>query len=78
VIIKRNKRREDNEKWRKIAWWYGKMSRPRKGKEVFVGSVNIHPSVRWNKKTVKTLKEVGCVFEVIERRIDAKGNRKWK
>jgi hypothetical protein len=41
-----------------------------------VGSVNIHPSVRRDKKAIKTLKEVRCVFEVIERRIDAKGNRK--
>jgi hypothetical protein len=75
LIIKRNKRREDEEKWRKIGRRYGKLSRPRKGKKVFVGSVQIHPAVIRNKKKVKTLKEVRCVFEVIERRIDAAGNR---
>jgi hypothetical protein len=75
LIIKRNKRREDEEKWRKIARRHGKLSRPRKGKKIFVGSVQIHPAVWKNKKKVKSLKEVRCVFEVIERSIDAAGNR---
>jgi hypothetical protein len=75
LIIKRNKRREEEEEWRKIARRHGKLRRPRKGKKVFVGSVKLHPAVMRNGKRIKTLKEVRCVFEVIERRIDAKGNR---
>jgi hypothetical protein len=75
LIIKRNKRREEEERWRKTGRRYGKLSRPRKGKKVFVGSVQIHPGVMRNGKRIKTLKEVRCVFEVIERSIDAAGNR---
>jgi hypothetical protein len=69
-IIKRNKRRENDEKWLKIAKRHGKLVESRKGKKVWTGTVGIHP-----KKKDETLENIHCVFEVIERKIDAKGNR---
>jgi len=69
-IIKRNKRRENDEKWLRRAKRHGKRIESRKGKKVWVGIINIHP-----KKKDQTLENIRMVFEVIERKIDAKGNR---
>jgi hypothetical protein len=69
-IIKRNKRRENDEKWLKTAKRFGKRVVSRKGKKVWVGTVNMHPC-----KKDETLKDIRCVFEITERKIDAKGNR---
>jgi hypothetical protein len=69
-IIKRNKRRENDEKWLKRAKRHGRCIKSRKGKKVWIGTLRMHP-----KKKGEVLKEVKCVFEVIERKIDAKGNR---
>jgi hypothetical protein len=69
-IIKRNKRRENNEKWLKTAKRHGKCLIPRKGKKVWIGTAKIHP-----RKNGETLEDIMCVFEIIERTIDAKGNR---
>jgi hypothetical protein len=69
-IIKRNKRRENDEEWLKKAKRHGVRAESRKGKKVWIGSLEIHP-----KKKEEVLKDIRCVFEVIERNIDAKGNR---
>jgi hypothetical protein len=69
-IIKRNKRRESDEKWLKRAKRLGKLQQSRNGKKVWIGTVKIHPS-----KDRKTLKNIRIVFEVIERKIDSKGNQ---
>jgi len=69
-IIKRNKRKETDEEWLKIAKRYGKRTKPRQGKKVWVGVAPKHP----RKKDI-VLTEVNCVFEVIERKTDAAGNR---
>jgi hypothetical protein len=69
-LIKRNRRKENDEIWLKIAKQYGKKSMLREGKKVWFGTAPIHPS-----KKGETLKDVRCVFEVIERKIDRKGNR---
>jgi hypothetical protein len=68
-IIKRNKRRENDEKWLKRAKRYGKWVETRKGKKVWVGTLDMHP-----KKKAAMLENVRCVFEVIERKNDAQGN----
>ena len=68
-VIKRNKRRESDEKWLKRAKRHGKRFRSRKGKKVWVGAINIHPA-----KKGETINGVRCVFKVIERKIDAQGN----
>jgi len=64
-IIKRNKRRESEEKWLKRAKRHGKRTEPRKGKKVWVGRTRIHPY----------MEGMYCVYEVIERKIDSSGNR---
>jgi hypothetical protein len=69
-IIKRNKRRECDEQWLKRAKRHGELTVPRKGKKVWVGSIQIHPC-----KNGETIKDVYCVFEIIERKIDRTGNR---
>lgn len=69
-IIKRNKRKENDEKWLKRAKRHGRRIETRKGKKVWVGTIKIHP-----KKKEEKLKNVNCVFEVTQRKIDAKGNR---
>ena len=69
-IIKRNKRRESDEKWLKRAKRHGKRIQSRKGKKVWAGAVSIHPA-----KNGEIINGVRCVFEVIERKIDAVGNR---
>ena len=67
-IIKRNKRRENDEKWLNKAKRHGKRVISRKGKKVWVGFMNTHP-----KKKEETLENIRLVFEVTERKIDAKG-----
>jgi hypothetical protein len=69
-ILKRNKRKESDEEWLKKAKRYGKLLKPRKGKKVWVGIANAYPS-----KNDETLKDIRCVFEVTERKIDCQGNR---
>ena len=66
-IIKRNKRRENDEKWLRR---HGKRLKTRKGKKIWVGTIEIHP-----KRKEETLKNIYCVFQVIERKIDREGNR---
>jgi len=69
-IIKRNKRRENDEKWLKMAKRHGKRVASREGKKAWVGTVGIHP-----RKKDAVLEDVICVFEVIERKTDSQGNR---
>ena len=69
-VIKRNKRQENDEKWLQIAKRRGKRVASRKGKKVWIGTARIHP-----RKKDEVLKDVTCVFEVIERKRDAQGNR---
>ena len=69
-IIKRNKRRESDGEWLKIAKQHGQETAPRKGKKVWVGMVALHPE-----KKNEVMSDVNCVFEVIERKTDAAGNR---
>jgi hypothetical protein len=69
-IIKRNKRRENDEKWLRRAKRYGKRVGSRKGKKVWVGTARVHP-----RKKGEALKDVVCVFEVTERKTDSQGNR---
>jgi hypothetical protein len=69
-IIKRNKRREHDEIWLARAKVHGKRLAPRKGKKVWVGTIGIHPE-----KKGEVLEAIKCIFEVIERKIDAAGNR---
>jgi len=64
-IIKRNKRRESDEKWLKKARRNGKQTKPRKGKKVWVGRSRIHPHKE----------NMYCVYEVIERKSDNAGNQ---
>jgi len=70
-IIKRNKRKESDEKWLKIAKRHGKLTRPRKGKKVWIGKINTNPK---NKKG-EILKDVYIVFEVTERKRDSAGQK---
>ena len=70
LIIKRNKRTENDEEWLKIAKRYGELKEPRKGKKVWVGTVEIHPQ-----KKDKIISDVKCVFEIIERKTDKTGNQ---
>jgi hypothetical protein len=69
-VIKRNKRRESDEKWLKRAKRHGKRVASRKGKKVWIGTVRMHPQ-----RKGEALEEVICVFEVIERKTDSQGNR---
>ena len=69
-IIKRNKRTENTEQWLKKAKRYGKQTEPRKGKKVWVGTIETH-----HIKKDKIHEDVKIVFEVIERKIDDLGNR---
>jgi hypothetical protein len=69
-IVKRNKRREDDEKWLKRAKRHGKRVATRKGKKTWVGTVAVHP-----RRKGETLGNVTTVFEVTERKTDALGNR---
>jgi hypothetical protein len=69
-IIKRNKRRENDEKWLEKAKKCGKLLKSRKGKEIWIGTLEMHPE-----KKGETLEGIKCVFEVIERTIDSKGNQ---
>jgi len=69
-IIKRNKRKENDEKWLKTAKRHGKRVVSRKGKKVWIGTVRVHPQ-----KKGEVLEDVICVFEVIERKTDSQGNR---
>ncbi len=69
-VIKRNKRRENDEEWLKRAKRHGKRVESRKGKKVWIGTVRMHP-----KRKGEALEEVMCVFEVIERKTDSQGNR---
>ena len=70
LILKRNKRKESDLEWLKIAKKYGKRRKDRKGKTVWIGVVSKHPR---KKKVV--LSDVKCVFEVIERKMDVYGER---
>jgi hypothetical protein len=69
-IIKRNKRQENDETWLKRAKKYGKRVKSRTGKNVWIGRVDKHP-----RKKDERLEDVGCVFEVTERKTDVEGNR---
>jgi hypothetical protein len=69
-IIKRNKRREHDEKWLKMAKRHGVRVETRKGKKVWIGTIGMHP-----RKKDEVLEEVVCVFEVTERKTDRCGNR---
>jgi len=69
-IVKRNKRRENDEKWLKRAKRHGKRVVSRKGKKVWIGTVRMHPQ-----RKDEALEDVICVFEVIERKTDSQGNR---
>ena len=64
-IIKRNKRRESEEKWLKMAKRNGKRTEPRKGKKVWVGRARINPHKE----------DLYCIYEVIERKSDSAGNQ---
>jgi hypothetical protein len=69
-IIKRNKRKENDEEWVKRTKRKGKRVESRKGKKVWVGIIKVK-----QKKKDEKLKEIVCVFEVIERKTDINGNR---
>jgi hypothetical protein len=69
-IIKRNKRQENEEKWLKTAKRHGKLIKSRKGKKVWIGTIDVHPH-----RKDETLVDVRIVYEVIQRKIDSKGNR---
>jgi|GEM_PF-6682422 len=68
-IIKRNKRKESDVAWLKTAERYGKQVEVRKGKTVWIGTIDIPP-----RKKNEIANGVKCVFEVIERTIDSDGN----
>jgi len=70
-IIKRNKRKESDERWLKRAKKHGKQTNPRKGKKVWIGKIKIHPETM----DCKISKAIYIVFEVTERKIDAQGNK---
>ena len=65
-IIKRNKRRENDEKWLKRAKRNGKPVESRDGKKVWIGKTKIKP----HKKG-----DIYCVYEVTERKSDSAGNQ---
>jgi hypothetical protein len=69
-IIKRNKRKESDIKWLKIAKHYGKQVEEREGKNVWIGTIDIPP-----RRKNEILNGVKCVFEVIERTSDYEGNQ---
>ena len=68
-IIKRNKRQESSEIWLERAKRHGKQIESRAGKRVWIGKTQFHP-----KKDEEILEDINCIFEVIERKIDARGN----
>jgi len=68
-IIKRNKRRESDEKWLKTAKRHGKRVESGKGKKVWGWTIKMHP-----KKKDEILKSIVCVFEVTERKTDINWN----
>jgi len=68
-IIKRNRRRESEEKWLKTAKRLGKRLESRKGKKVWIGTARVHP-----KRKDEVLEDITCVFEVTERKRDGMGN----
>jgi len=65
-IIKRNKRKESDEKWLKRAKRNGKLVESRDGKKVWIGKAKIKP----HKKG-----DIYCVYEVTERKRDKDGNK---
>jgi hypothetical protein len=69
-VIKRNKRKENDETWLKRAKRHGIRVMTRKGKKAWVGTMQMHP-----RKKGEALKGVRCVFEVTERKTDGAGNR---
>jgi len=70
-IVKRNNRSENLRKWLEIAEKEGVMTEPRKGKKVWVGKTqNIHP-----KKKKGYISEINCVYEIIQRETDKKGEK---
>ena len=70
-IIKRNKRRENEEEWLETAGRNGIRTEPRKGKKVWVGRAQkIHPQ-----KENEYIPEMNCVYEIIERKTDRNGER---
>jgi hypothetical protein len=69
-VIKRNKRRENGGKWLATAKRHGTRVGSREGKKAWIGTMRIHP-----RKKDEILKDVICVFEVIERKTDREGNR---
>jgi hypothetical protein len=69
-IIKRNKRRENDEKWLGRAKRHGKRVESRKGKKVWVGTAPMYP-----RRKEEILDGIRCVFEVTERKTDRGGNR---
>jgi hypothetical protein len=69
-IIKRNKRLESDEKWLETARRQGKRIEARKGKKTWIGRIGTHPS-----RKEETLEDVSIVYEVTERKTDARGNR---
>jgi len=69
LIIKRNKRQENDEIWLEKAKKYGKSTVTGEGEKVWIGTVeNYHPF-----KKNEMLENVKCVFEVTERKTDNKG-----
>src|SRR5262249_40031764 len=69
-MIKRNKRKENDEEWLKKAKRHGKRAESRRGKKVWVGTLEAHP-----RKKEGALAGARMVFEVTERKTDAQGNR---
>ena len=69
-IIKRNNRKESEEEWLKRSKRHGKRIKARKGKKIWAGTAKIHP-----RKKGEIIKDIHCVYEVIERKTDSKGNR---
>jgi hypothetical protein len=67
VLIKRNKRQENDEKWLAFAKEYGSVYMPRKGKTVYIGTAYEHPEGK------KMPEGLSIAFEVTERTIDSDG-----
>lgn len=69
-IIKRNLRRESQEKWLDIAKAIGEVDTPREGKVVYTGTVSHITPKDWTEEDLP----VEVVLKVTERSIDKKGN----
>ena len=70
-IIKRNNRRENEQEWLERARRGGVRTDPREGKKVWTGRTrNIHPQ-----KKDEYIPEMHCVYEIIERKTNSKGER---